>query len=425
MGPMSKPRAGLRPAKALAVLALLAVVATGCGDADPKGPTAVLRVMMTHDWVTPPYIEAVREFERLHPDVRVDTDKGPIGSMPDLVRAGISSGAPPDVVQGHAHSGAGQGLAQPVDDLWRKHGLTAEEFLPGAVEDVTWGGRLYGVPLDSNAMVILYNIDHFRAAGLQPPDANTSFADFEKLAQALTSPDGSRRGLVIPLSTWVTYGWIRANGGELVEIDRTGQPRFSFDRPEVVEAIGFLDRLIEAGWAYGPAGPDAVSADAYALFRSGAASMHASGSWDLVKVLKDNPGGKFGVALMPRGLTGTTSGTVMGGSSLWIPVGSKQRELAFEFMTLLTSDRYALRLAKEEGRLPVRPRVFSDGYFQTENLKVFVEQLGSAHPPILGALHEASLAFEQALARVLRENANPATALQEAQLQAVRSTGPA
>ncbi|MDQ3979130.1 MAG: extracellular solute-binding protein [Actinomycetota bacterium] len=423
---MSKPTAGLRlgrRVRAVLVLVLLAVVASSCSDPEPNGPTTVLRVMMTHDWVTPPYIEAVREFERRHPDVRVETDKGPIGSMPDLVRAGISSGAPPDVVQGHAHSGAGQGLAQPVDDLWRKHGLTPGEFLPGAVEDVTWAGRLYGLPLDSNAMVILYNVDHFEAAGLRPPGTDTSFADFEQMAQALTTPDGSRRGLVIPLSNWVTYGWIRANGGQLVEIDANGQPRFSFDMPEVIEAIGFLDRLIEAGWAYGPEGPDAGSSDAYALFRSGAASMHASGSWDLVKVLKDNPGGRYGVGLMPRGLTGSTAGTVMGGSSLWIPVGSRQRDLAFEFMMLLTSDRYALQLARDEGRLPVRPRLFSDRYFQTENMKVFVEQLGSAHPPILGALNEASKAFEQALTRVLREGANPAAALQEAQLQAVRSSG--
>jgi ABC-type glycerol-3-phosphate transport system substrate-binding protein len=151
--------------------------------------------------------------------------------------------------------------------------------------------------------------------------------------------------------------------------------------------------------------------------------MHASGSWDLTKIVKDVPGGRFGVALMPRGLTGTTSGTVMGGSSLWIPVGSKHRELAFEFMTLLTSDRYALRLAKEEGRLPVRPRLFSDSYFQSAELRVFVEQLATAHPPLLGALHEPSQAFEQALSQVLREQANPATALQAAQLAAVKSTG--
>jgi multiple sugar transport system substrate-binding protein len=411
-------------ARWLAVVAVLALVATGCGGSGSGGSDTVLHVMMTDDWVTAPYLDAVREFERTHPNVRVNTEKRQISDIVDEVRAGISSGNPPDLVQGHAHSGAGQQLAQPVDDLWQRHGLRPDEFLPGAVQDVTWGGRRYGLPLDSNAMVILYNIDHFRAAGLSPPGTTTSFADLERMAQALTTPDGSRRGLVIPLSTWVTYGWIKANGGEVVQVGPDGKPTFSFDQPAVVDAITYLDRMVDAGWAWGPIGPDARSADAYALFRSGAASMHTSGSWDLVKISKEAPGGNYGVALMPRGLSGATAGTAMGGSSLWIPVGSDQRDLAFEFMLLLTSDRYALRFAKDEGRLPVRPRLFNDPYFQDPKLRVFVEQLNTAYPPILGALHEASEAFEDALTQIMREQAPPAAALQAAQARAAASVGP-
>src|ERR687886_1176123 len=117
----------------LAVLGLLVTALAACSDSEPKGPTTVLRVTMTDDWVTAPYIDAVRDFERLHPGVRVDTDKSSITKMPDIVRAGISSGAPPDVVQGHAHAGAGQDLAQQVDDLWAKHKISPNEYLGGAV----------------------------------------------------------------------------------------------------------------------------------------------------------------------------------------------------------------------------------------------------------------------------------------------------
>jgi ABC-type glycerol-3-phosphate transport system substrate-binding protein len=414
----------LRGQLAVVVLAALALVTTACGDTGPTGPTTVLRVFMTDDWVTAPFVDSVREFERTHPRVRVDIDKGPIGRMADVVRAGISSGAPPDVVQGHAHTGAGQNLAQQVDDLWQKHKLSRDEYLPGSVADVTWGGRLYGVPLDSNAMALLYNMERFRAAGVDPPQPTMTFGEFERLAQALTSPDGSRRALVVPVDAWVTYGWIKANGGELLEVAGDNRPKFSFDHPAVVDTIAYLDHLVDAGWAFGPSGPDARSTDAYALFRSGAAAMYATGSWDLVRVLKEQPDGQFGVALMPRGLTGMTQGTAMGGSSLWIPRGSKHRELAFEFMLLLTSDPYALRLAKEEGRLPVRPRLFDDPYFKAPQLNVFVQQLATAHPPILGAMHDASEAFKEALVQVLREHADPATALKQAQARAVASLGP-
>ncbi|MFP5317177.1 MAG: extracellular solute-binding protein [Acidimicrobiia bacterium] len=406
----------------LVVLLAMVVLATACSEGGSSS-TTVLRVVMTDDWVTTPFTDAVREFERTHPGVRVDIDKGPISRMADVVRAGISSGAPPDVVQGHAHTGAGQDLADPVDDLWAEHGITPGEYLPGAVDDVTWGGKRYGLPLDSNAMTLLYNRSIFDAAGVPPPDPTMSFVDFERLAARLTSPDGSRRALVVPVDTWVTYGWIRANGGELVQVDATGRPQFTLNQPAVVDTVAYLRRLVDSGVAFGPTGPDARSTDAYALFRSGASAMYASGSWDLVRILREDPGGRYGVALMPRGLSGTTQGTAMGGSSLWIPRGAQNRELAFEFMLLLTSDRYALRLAKEEGRLPVRPRVLTDPYFAEERLNVFVQQLATAHPPTLGAHHQAAQAFDEALTRVLRENAPPKTALDEAQARAVASIG--
>jgi multiple sugar transport system substrate-binding protein len=408
----------------LAVLAAVATLTAACGGGGSGGDITVLKVIMTDDWVRTPYNDAVREFERSHPDVRVETEKGPIRAMTDAVRAGISSGSPPDVVQGHAVTGAGQGLAEPVDDLWAKHKLTPEEYLPGAVEDVTWGGRRYGLPLDSNAMALLYNVDHFQAAGVSAPNPNMTFGEFEALARALTSPDGTRRALVVPVDSWATYGWMKANGGETVRINPDGRPQFSIDHPANVATLSYLRRLIDMGLAFGPTGPDARSTDAYALFRSGSVSMLASGSWDMVSIQRDVPTGRFGVALMPRGLTGTTQGTAMGGSSLWISRGSKNRELAFDFMMLLTSDKYALRFAKEEGRLPVRPRLLRDEFFQSPQLRVFTEQLATAHPPILGALHEAAQAFDLALNQVLREGADPRTALVQAQSRAVASVGP-
>ena len=416
---------GVRRRARLVVLVLVAALAaTACSDAKPAGPTTVLRVLMTDDWVTAPFVDAVREFERTHPKVRIDIDKGPIGRMADVVRAGISSGAPPDVVQGHAHSGAGQDLAQQVDDLWTKQKITPNDYLPGAVEDVTWGGHRYGLPLDSNAMALLYNVDRFKAAGVAPPSPTMTFADFERMAQALTSPDGTKRALLVPNDSWVTYGWIKADGGELMTVGGDDRPQFTLDQPAVINTVSFLQRLVDEGYAFGPLGPDSRSTDAYAVFKSGAVAMFASGSWDLVRILKEQPNGQYGVALMPKGGSGTTPGTAMGGSSLWIPRGSTHRELAFEFMQLLTSDHYALRFAKEEGRLPVRPRVFGDPYFKDPQLNVFVQQLATAHPPILGAEQDASEAFSEALVQVLREHADPAKALQQAQARAVASVGP-
>jgi multiple sugar transport system substrate-binding protein len=406
------------------VLLCLAAVTTACGSGGPAQPTTLLRVLMTDDWVTVPFVDAVRSFERAHPTVRVVIEKGPISLLTDAVRAGIGSGAPPDVVQGHASAAAGQGLAQPLDDLWAAH-LDPDEFFPGAVEDVTWAGHRYGVPLDTNALVLLYNADLLRQAGVAEPGPTMTFAEFEAMARALTTADGQRRGFVVPNSTWWTYGWIRANSGETVDVGTDGRPRLSLDSPQVVQTVTFLNGLIEKGYAFPPRAADSHTGDAVALFASGAVAIHASGSWDLVTLRRVVPETHFKAALMPVGPGGTSPGSALGGSSMWVPQKAEHRELAFEFMTHLIADDNALRLAKEEGRLPARPRVFADPFFADPDLQVFLQQLRTAHPPTLGAFNGPSEQFTTALEDVLRPGGEDAAmALHAAQTRALAVLSP-
>lgn len=400
------------------LVGLMALLLAGAGcSSDGGGPPEVttLRVLMTDDWVTGPFVDAVRDFERAHPGVRISVDRGSIRLMPDVVRAEISSGNAPDVVQGHAFSAASQGLAEPLDDLWPGR-LTAGEYFPGAVQDVMWAGRIYGVPLDTNALVLIYNEDHLRQAGVPLPLRPMTFDDFRNLARAVTAPDGSRRAIAMPTSTWWTYGWVAANGGELVST-ADGTPRFSLDSPEAVAAIDFLAGLVREGLAFPPRAADVGSADALALFQAGQTSLLASGSWELPK-LRQAAAGRFGTTLMPRGTTGTSDGSAMGGSSLWVPKGSKNRKLAFDFMVHVTGDRYALRFATDEGRLPARPRVLADPFFRDPDLRTFLEQAGTARPETLAAFSEPSKLFARAIDEALRQGKDAAAALGQAQAAA-------
>lgn len=116
----------------------------------------------------------------------------------------------------------------------------------------------------------------------------------------------------------------------------------------------------------------------------------------------------------------------MGGSSLFVPTGSRQRRLAFEFMAHLVSDRYALRLAKEEGRLPVRPRVYDDRFLDRPDLRAVIEQLPSASAMKLTAFPEAHEVFAEAVDEVLRggEDAAVVMAAAQARAQALMPSSP-
>ena len=415
-GRQVRRRRGRWPAL-IAVLAL-AATATACSSDDDSSST-ILRVVMTDDWVTDPFLAAVRDFERTHPDVRVDVDKAPISHMLDTVTASIKSGQPPDVVQAHAFSAAAQGLAQRVDDLWaKKSPLDTSEFLPGAIDDVTWAGHLYGVPLDTNALFLLYDEEQFQSAKVAPPEQPYTFASFAEAARALSAPDGSRRALAIPTSTWWTYGWIKAGGGEVLQVGDDGKVRLTFDNPGTVAALNYLAGLVRDKLAFPPNAADSHSGDALELFRTGSSSTLASGSWDVALLEKDPEGEKYSSTLLPAGAPAGQAGTVMGGSSMFVPTGSNERELAFEFMAHLVSDKYALRLAKEEGRLPVRPRIYEDPFFKSPGLAAVIAQLPTASPFKLSAFPEAHDVFAGAIDEVLRGGKDAAVVMAEAQTRA-------
>ncbi len=127
---------------------------------------------------------------------------------------------------------------------------------------------------------------------------------------------------------------------------------------------------------------------------------------------------------MPGGTTGRTEGSVTGGSSLFVPKGSKNRELAFELMKTIIADKHALRLAKEERRLPVRPRVYEDPFFDDPILDVVLKQLETAFPLLIEAFPEAASAWDAAFSDVMRNGTDPAVALRVAQEKAVASVTP-
>lgn len=389
------------------------------GTQDASDPVR-MRILMTDDWGDrPAFLAAVREFEDRNPGVRVQIDKLPIRNMADAVRAQVAAGDPVDLVQWHAFAAGAQGFAEPLDDLWEQAGLTESEYFPGAYGNVVWGDNIYGVPLDINALVLFYRADVLQDAGLDPPDGPFTFGDLEDYGRRLAAPDGSRRVIAIANSYWAAYGWVRANGGELVSVV-DGRPRFTLDAPEVVEALDFLGRIVREELAFAPAGANS-SADALALFRAGSSAFHASGSWDLAKLDQEALDVTYGASEMPRGTTGQTSGSVTGGSSFFVPRGAAHRELAFELMTTVTADHHALRLAQEEGRLPVRPRVYEDPFFQDPALQVVLGQLASAHPLLIEAFPQAANAWETAFSSVLRAGVDAGTALRAAQAEAESS----
>lgn len=407
----------------LRTLALLvgAALVAGCGTGTAASTRSTLDVVMADDWETAPLVrQVVRDFERDH-EVRVQIQAAPFSQIPDLVRNAIDIGDPFDLAHWHAFAAAADGLAEPLDEQWGEAGMSPDDFLPGAVDDVTWGGQRYGVPLDVNALVLLVNGAALTEAGLTPADLRGADSFF---AAARTLQEGSEvdHAITLTASSWTAYGWIRAFGGQLLERADDGTVTFTFDDPRTVAALDMLGSLATEGIGTPPFAPD-LSLDAVEELIKGTVAMHASGSWDLpvTRRARDSAVSDDVLVLpLPRGEGDT--GTVLGGSSLFVPRGADNVDLAFEFARALTAVDVGVALAREEGRLPARVDAYGDAVFRDEpELAAFVEELPEADVMPLIAYPDLAAAFSGALERVLKGQQSAADALAEVQELAERA----
>lgn len=395
----------------IVALAVGCALVAGCtvGSVAESRPT--LDVVMADDWETAPAVrEAIREFEQLH-DVRVEVQAAPFSQIPDLVENAIALGDPFDLAHWHAFAAAADDLAQPLDDAWQEAGLTAADYLPGAVDDVTWEGRRYGVPLDVNALVLLANGAALTEAGFDAADL-ASTDSFLEVARALRDGDQVEHAITVTASIWSAYGWIRAFGGDLLVRDDDGNVTFTFDDPATVAAVELLGTLATESIGTPPFAPD-LSLDAVQSLTNGSVAMHASGSWDLpVTRRASDPAVSEEILVLPLPRGSGDTGTVLGGSSLFVPRGAAHADVAFDLALALTEADIGLTLTQEEGRLPARVDVYDDPAFREEpEFAAFVAQLPDADVMPLIAYPELSAAFSAALERVLKGQDEAAAAL--------------
>lgn len=401
---------------ALAVAGAVLTV-SGCSAVAAGQSPTVLRVVLADDWASAPVVsDVISDFEAEHPGVTVAVQAAPFSQVPEVVGGGIDLGEPHDLAHWHAFAAAAADLAEPLDDLWDAAGLQDDEFLPGAVSGVTWGEQRYGVPLDTNALVLMVN-DQLLHENLDHEPSLATIEGFRDAVDGLSLGDDGY-ALAVSSSSWVAYGWIVAHGGSLVSVDGSGAPTFTFDDPATLDALELLTALVREEHAPRPFAPD-LAGETVQAFSSGTNVMHTSGSWDLPRTWRTSATSIASTDVSVRPLPQTDPDrprTVLGGSSLFVPEGAEHRDLAFELMLRLTADEVALRLVAEEGRLPVRTRVLADEVFTTSpDLAAFVQQLDHAEVMELIAFPEVAAAFREGLEAVLSERRSAEDAMGEVQ----------
>src|SRR5262245_806802 len=168
--------------------------------------------------------------------------------------AALAGGAGPDLTRFKEYQAidtAARGSTLAVDGLLsREKTLKAADFTPQSIEGSRYRDKLYGVPHHHQLVMLGWNKERFKQAGLNPDAAPQTVDELRAHARRLTSPSGQwgfRQYEFGPppreqIFNWFME-WVWRNGGEVFNRDRT---KATLDAPESVQALQILVDMIYA-----------------------------------------------------------------------------------------------------------------------------------------------------------------------------------
>lgn len=231
------------------------------------------------------------------------------------------------------------------------------DMYPAFLANSQVGDKLWSLPFQRSTVIMYYNKDAFREAGLDPEKAPATWQEMADAAAKLVKKEGGntvRYGIEIPSSQpdayWPFQGMVAEAGGTMMSDD--GKKTF-FDSPEAIKALDYWTSLLKAGVM-----PSGITAWATVPtdFLSGKTAMMWHTTGNLVRVTKE---AKFavGVAMLPAQVK---RGTPVGGGNIFIFKGAtaEEKEAAWTFARWLVSPERSAEFSARTGYVAVRKSAY-------------------------------------------------------------------
>ena len=284
-----------------------------------------------------------------------------IDSMEQKLLTAIAGGETCDVVlwdRFNTSTYAPKGALLALDDMVAADGVDLATFFAPTVDELTYDGKLYGLPTMVDARVVFCNIDLLNEVGVDYTTILT-WDDLHAAAVAATKRDenGSltQSGYVMnDLGLFSAY--LYQAGGQLINAE-TDPPTCAFNSEAGLAVLNFWDLMLNQEKVYEVGFNEAYNGQA---FIAGKAAMMVSGPWDLNNVL--DTGINLGIIACPAG-PGGTSATGLGGFGLAIPALSQHAREAMDFIEWWAcSAENSLLFTKINGYLPANVKAAEDPY---------------------------------------------------------------
>ncbi len=263
-------------------------------------------------------------------------------------------------------------LEQDVIVPWDEVTTSAEDkawlkaFYPALMMNGTYKGKVYGIPFQRSTIVLYWNKDAFKQAGLDPNRPPANWDEMAKMGQKLVQKDASghvtRWGVEVPstgYAYWMFQAFARQNGQDLMNRDGN---QTNYAHPDVIAALQYW-RDLGAKYHVMPEGTVEWGTLRQAFTEGKTAMMwHTTGNLTAVKDTAKFP---FGVAMLPAS---KQRGSPTGGGNFYLfkKTTPEERKAALAFVKFMTTPERAADWSIATGYVATR----ADAY-ETPKLKEY------------------------------------------------------
>jgi len=377
-----------------------------------------------------------RDFEKEHPGIKVN----PIyaGNYDDArikALAALKAGQPAQISVLYSID-LYELLEQDVIVPWDDVATSAEDkawlkaFYPALMANGIYKGKVYGIPFQRSTIVLYWNKDAFKDAGLDPETPPATWKDMAQMAGKLVKKDAAgnvtRWGVMVPSTGypyWMFQAFARQNGMDLM--NKEGNHTY-FANPDVIAALqywrdlGAKDKVMPEGtieWG-----------TLRQQFTEGKTAMmwHTTGNLTAVKNTAKFP---FGVAMLPAS---KQRGSPTGGGNFYLfrKTTPAERKASLTFVKWMTTPERTAAWSMATGYVGTRPDAYEAGKLKEyaaefpqalvarDQLKYATAELATFQTGRVRKL------LDDAIQSALTGQKTPAAALEAAQGEAARLLRP-
>ncbi len=408
--------------KRLLIVALIAVVA--CSNFAFAAKKTVVRFQdwhMSEDVWMQCLKELKAEYEKLNPDVTIEFE--PVSLANKAQRFTIASEArnAPDVVHCEFVDLApyvDKGYLLDLSGFIKKEPKNfMKQWADSAVKLSQFNGKTYAMPDDAQTIVMFYNTELYKKAGLDPNKPPKTWTEFRDYAKKLTTDGQWGFGMVGDKSTSLIQRLlpvIWSFGGDIFNENMT---KCVLDSPDSIAGFKFYIELSTKDGVV-PPGPTEMSAQNVRTFASQSkVAMKFGSGWTVSIIDALNPALKarevLRAAPMPVGKEKVTFAVM----DFWgISAYTKHKDAAWSWVKFLTSKESTTKMFKDNGVTSSRIDVAESEIIKNDKFaSVVSSQIPYGRPaPRFIALNEVNDALIVATQQALIKQKTPEEAMKEA-----------